>query len=92
MGLETGSLHSSSRLLQLRLSNRQKLHNTTLVINHARLEENTFEQDIVLSQVEEYLCPHLLAYFESHERRDTTCPLNKMHNVSMVLLPGTMFW
>ena len=33
--------------------------------NHARLQENTLKKDIVLSKVEENLCPYLLGYFKS---------------------------
>lgn len=33
--------------------------------DHARLEENALKQNIVLSQVEEHLCPHLLGNLES---------------------------
>ena len=32
--------------------------------DHAGLEKDTFKHDIVLSQVEEHLCPHLLGHFE----------------------------
>ena len=33
--------------------------------NHARLQENTLKKDIVLSKVEENLCPDLLGHFKS---------------------------